>query len=139
VKTEFLKSYYTKGDTEALKTKAKKAAFVRAVQAASLDAKAVIVTRVIDEVEYVWLASARADAEARASTASRNAAGDAGETRRKRHAPERGFWHGTELHTATHSTVSIDTCAVRGMSRCAQTPQNATCDVCGICGYGKNA
>src|SRR5262245_16209575 len=78
VKTEFLKSYYTKGDTEALKTKAKKAAFVRAVQAASLDAKAVIVTRVIDEVEYVWLASARADAEARASTASRNAAGDEG-------------------------------------------------------------
>jgi hypothetical protein len=51
VKTEFFKSYYTKGETEALRTKAKKAAFERAVQAASLDARGVIVTREIEGVE----------------------------------------------------------------------------------------
>jgi len=64
VKTEFLKSYYTEGETDAAKKRAKRVAFERAVRAAGSDEKGVIVTREIEAIEYVWLASARAEAEA---------------------------------------------------------------------------
>jgi len=77
VKAEFLKAYYTESETETTRQKAKRTAFGRAVTAASADQRGVIVTREIEGVEYVWLASARAEAEARAvGTAGRKPADD---------------------------------------------------------------
>jgi len=65
VKAEFIKAYYTDGETEAAKKRAKRVAFERAIRAAaSADARGVIVTREVNGIEYVWLRSARAEAEA---------------------------------------------------------------------------
>src|SRR5262245_36907312 len=60
VRTEFFKTHFADGDTEKAKQNAKRMAFKRALAAAD---KA-IVTREVSGVEYVWLRSAQAEAQA---------------------------------------------------------------------------
>jgi hypothetical protein len=62
VRSEFFKRRHAEGDSKDAVRRAKRMAFNRAIEAAV--SRGVIATREVDEVEYVWLTSARAEMHA---------------------------------------------------------------------------
>jgi hypothetical protein len=144
-KAEFFKTHYTDGETEKAKQNAKRMAFKRALAAA----EKAIVTREVGGVQYVWLRSAQAGAQAGTARPAAPMAQERlatvhaewgkaigiGETRSLDHVIKVAA-HKT--HTPKRSVRAL--CALCARLRLRYIAHiRALCAKCAFCAHGKNA